>query len=182
MVIGPLGMKDTAFWVPGEKASRLAEVLDSEPFKKSSLRFCRTESEIKMSYLKGGAGMCGTAEDYFKFLQMILNGGEYEGRRYLSKKTVEFMLQNHLVGMGGSTEASTGPGYGFGLGFAVRLQDGFGWSPGSKGDAMWGGIFGTSFTIDPKEKLVAIQLTQGATARVQSRHLFKNLVYGAMVE
>jgi CubicO group peptidase (beta-lactamase class C family) len=182
MVIGPLGMKDTAFWVPGEKASRLAEVLDSDPFKKSSLRFCRTESEIKMSYLKGGAGMCGTAEDYFKFLQMILNGGEYEGRRYLSKKTVEFMLQNHLVGMGGSTEASTGPGYGFGLGFAVRLQDGFGWSPGSKGDAMWGGIFGTSFTIDPKEKLVAIQLTQGATARVQSRHLFKNLVYGAMVE
>jgi len=110
MVIGPLGMKDTAFWVPGEKASRLAEVLDSDPFKKSSLRFCRTESEIKMSYLKGGAGMCGTAEDYFKFLQMILNGGEYEGRRYLSKKTVEFMLQNHLVGMGGSTEASTGPG------------------------------------------------------------------------
>lgn len=182
MVIGPLGMKDTAFWVPGEKASRLAEVLDSDPLKKFSLRFCRTESEIKMSYLKGGAGMCGTAEDYFKFLQMILNGGEYEGRRYLSKKTVEFMLQNHLVGMGGSTEASTGPGYGFGLGFAVRLQDGFGWSPGSKGDAMWGGIFGTSFTIDPKEKLLAIQLTQGATARVQSRHLFKNLVYGAMVE
>jgi CubicO group peptidase (beta-lactamase class C family) len=182
MVISPLGMKDTAFWVPAEKASRLAEVLDSDPLKKSSLRFCKTESEIKKSYFKGGAGVCGTAEDYFKFLQMIVNGGEYEGKRYLSKKTVEFMLQNHLVGMGGTTEASTGPGYGFGLGFAVRLQDGFGWSAGSKGDAMWGGIFGTSFTIDPKEKLVAIQLTQGATARLQSRHLFKNLVYGAMVE
>jgi CubicO group peptidase (beta-lactamase class C family) len=182
MVIGPLGMKDTAFWVPAEKAPRLAEVLDNDPLKKASLRFCRTESEAKKSYFQGGAGMCGTAEDYYKLVQMIANGGEYQGRRYLSKKTIEFMLQNHLVGMGGSTAGSTGPGYGFGLGFAIRLQDGFGWSPGSKGDAMWAGIFGTFFTIDPKEQMVAIQLTQGASARLQSRHLFKNLVYGAMVE
>ncbi|MGE0054757.1 MAG: serine hydrolase domain-containing protein [Hyphomicrobium sp.] len=181
-LIGPLGMTDTAFWVPAEKADRIAEVPDSDPLKKLSLRFCRTQDEIKKSYLKGGAGLCGTAQDYFKFLQMIANGGEYEGKRYLSKKTVEFMLQNHLVGMGGSTESSTGPGYGFGLGFAVRLQDGFGWSPGSKGDVMWAGLFGTSFSIDPKEQLVFILLTQGATARLQSRHLFKNLVYGAVVE
>jgi len=75
---------------------------------------------MRKSYLKGGAGLCGTAEDYFKFLQMLANGGEYQGKRYLSRKTVEFMLQDHLVGMGGSTEASTGPGYDFGLGFAVR--------------------------------------------------------------
>ncbi len=182
MLIGPLGMKDTAFWVPNDKISRLAEVLDSDPLKKLSLRFCTSESEIKKSYLQGGAGLCGTAEDYLKFVQMIANGGEYEGKRFLSKKTVEFMLQDHLVGMGGSTVSSTGPGYGFGLGFAVRLQDGFGWSPGSKGDAMWGGIFGTNFTIDPKEQLVAIQLSTGASGRLQSRHLFKNLVYGAMVE
>jgi CubicO group peptidase (beta-lactamase class C family) len=182
LLITPLGMKDTAFWVPAEKASRLAELLDSDPLKKLSLRFCTTDNEIKRSYLKGGAGLCGTAEDYFKFLQMIANGGEYQGKRYLSKKTVEFMLQDHLIGMGGSTAASTGPGYGFGLGFAVRLQDGFGWSAGSKGDAMWGGVFGTSFTIDPKEQIVAIQQTTGASARLQSRHLFKNLVYGAVVE
>ena len=182
MLIGPLGMKDTAFWVPNDKSSRLAELLDSDPQKKLSLRFCTSESEIKKSYLLGGAGLCGTAEDYFKFVQMVANGGEYEGKRFLSKKTVEFMLQDHLVGMGGSTMNSTGPGYGFGLGFAVRLQDGFGWSPGSKGDAMWGGVFGTNFTIDPREQLVAIQLNTGASGRLQSRHLFKNLVYGAMVE
>jgi CubicO group peptidase (beta-lactamase class C family) len=182
MLIEPLGMKDTAFWVPPEKAHRLAEVLDSDPMKKESLRYCLSESEIRKSYFKGGAGLCGTAEDYLKFLQMIANGGEYQGRRYLSKKTVEFMLQDHIVGMGGSTAASTGPGYGFGLGFAIRLQDGFGWTPGSKGDAMWGGAYGTSFTIDPKEQLVAIQLTQGATPRLQSRMLFKNLIYAAMVE
>lgn len=182
MLFGPLGMKDTAFWVPADKTARLAEVLDSDPMKKGSLRYCRTESEIKASYLKGGAGLCGTAEDYFKFVQMIGNGGEFQGRRYLSRKTVEFMLQDHIIGMAGSTAASAGPGYGFGLGVAVRLHDGFGWSAGSKGDAMWGGAFGTSFTIDPRERLVAIQLTQGATPRLQSRHLFKNLVYGAMVE
>jgi len=182
MLFGPLGMKDTAFWVSENNAHRLAEVLDSDALKKDSLRFCVSESDIKKSYLKGGAGLCGTADDYLKFLQMLANGGEFQGRRYLSKKTVEFMLQDHTVGMGGSTASSTGPGYGFGLGFAVRLQDGFGWSAGSKGDAMWGGAFGTSFTIDPKEQLVAIQLTQGATPRLQSRHLFKNLIYGAMVE
>jgi CubicO group peptidase (beta-lactamase class C family) len=182
MLLGPLGMKDTAFWVSENNAHRLAEVLEGDALKKDSLRFCVSESDIKKSYFKGGAGLCGTADDYLKFLQMLANGGEYQGRRYLSKKTVEFMLQDHTVGMGGSTAASTGPGYGFGLGFAVRLQDGFGWSAGSKGDAMWGGVFGTSFTIDPKEQLVAVQLTQGATPRLQSRHLFKNLVYGAMVE
>lgn len=182
MLITPLGLTDTAFWVPPEKSARLAEVPDTDPLKKLSLRFCRTETEIKKTYFRGGAGLCGTAEDYFKFLQMIANGGLYQGKRYLSRKTIEFMLQDHITGMGGSTAASTGPGYGFGLGFAVRLQDGLGWSAGSKGDVMWGGLFGTSFSIDPKEQLVFIQLTQGPSARVQSRHLFKNLVYGALVE
>jgi CubicO group peptidase (beta-lactamase class C family) len=182
MVIGPLGMKDTAFWVPAEKASRLAEVTNGDALQQASKRFCTTQDEIKKSYLRGGAGLCGTADDYLKFVQMIANGGTYLGKRYLSKKTVELMLQDHLGSMGGSTASSTGPGYGFGLGFAIRLQDGIGWSAGSKGDAMWGGVFGTSFTIDPKEKLVAVIMTQGGTPRLQSRHLFKNLVYGAMME
>jgi CubicO group peptidase (beta-lactamase class C family) len=182
MLIGPLGMKDTAFWVPEAKGARLAEVTNGDPLQGPSKRFCVTEAEIKKSYLKGGAGLCGTADDYLKFVQMIANGGTYQGKRYLSKKTVELMLQDHLGNMGGSTASSTGPGYGFGLGFAIRLQDGIGWSAGSKGDAMWGGVFGTSFTIDPKEKLVAVIMTQGATPRLQSRHLFKNLIYGAMME
>jgi CubicO group peptidase (beta-lactamase class C family) len=182
MLLRPLGMKDTAFWVPADKSSRLAEAPDGDPLKKTSLNFCGSEQEIRKSYFKGGAGLCGTAEDYLKFVQMLANGGEYQGRRYLSKKTIEFMLSDHIVGLGGSTAASTGPGYGFGLGFAVRLHDGFSWTAGSKGDAMWAGLFGTSFTIDPKEQLVAVMLTQGGTARLQSRLLFKNLIYGAMVQ
>ncbi|MGA7323075.1 MAG: serine hydrolase domain-containing protein [Rhodomicrobium sp.] len=182
LLIGPLGMKDTAFWVPASKAVRLAELPDGDSAKEQSLMFCRPENMVRQSYFKGGSGLCGTAEDYSTFLQMIVNKGDYKGRRYLSKKTVEFMLSDQTPGLPGSTIGSTGPGYGFGLGFAVRLQDGVGWAAGTKGDAMWGGAFGTSFFIDPKEELVAIQLTQGAKSRLESRLLFKNLVYAAIVQ
>jgi len=113
---------------------------------------------------------------------MILNGGELDGRRYLSRKTVEFMLSQHTIGMGGSTIGTTGPGYGFGLGFGVRLDEGMGWIPGSKGDAMWAGAWGTSFWIDPKEKLVGILMAQGPSNRIHTRMLYKSLVYGALVD
>ena len=77
---------------------------------------------------------------------------------------------------------TAGPGYGFGLGFGVRLDEGMGWTPGSKGDAMWAGAWGTSFWIDPKEKLVGILMAQGPSSRVQTRMLYKSLVYGALVK
>jgi CubicO group peptidase (beta-lactamase class C family) len=183
MLTEPLGMTDTAWWVTPEKRARLAETLDSDPQKAAMLKSYRQDDNPTVrTYLKGGAGMVGTAADYLKFLQMVANGGDYAGKRYLSKKTVEFMLSDHTPGMGGTTIASTGPGYGFGLGFAVRSQDGFAWTPGSKGDAMWAGAWGTSFWIDPKEKLVGILMTQSPSTRVQTRMLFKNLVYAAVVE
>ena len=183
MLTEPLGMTDTAWWVSLEKRARLAETLDSDPQKANMLKSYRQyDNPAVRTYLKGGAGMVGTAGDYMKFLQMVANGGEYAGRRYLSKKTVEFMLSDHTPGMGGTTIASTGPGYAFGLGFAVRAHDGFAWTPGSKGDAMWAGAWGTSFWIDPKEKLVGILMTQSPSTRVQTRMLFKNLVYAAVVE
>jgi len=176
-----LGVKDTAFWVPKEKLARLAEALDADPLKAALAKSYRIlENPAGKSYFKGGAGLVGTTEDYLKFAQMVLNGGEYRGKRYLSKKTVEFMLSEHTVGMGGSTIATTGPGYGFGLGFGVRLHDGFAWVPGSKGDAMWAGIWGTSFWIDPKEGLVGILMSQAPSQRIHTRMLFKNLVYGAL--
>jgi CubicO group peptidase (beta-lactamase class C family) len=128
MLLDPLGMKDTAFWVPADKRSEL------------------------------------------------------DGKRYLSKKTVEFMLSDHTVGMAGSTIATTGPGYGMGLGFGVRLHEGMAWVPGSKGDAMWAGAWGTSFWIDPKERLVGILMAQGPSTRVHTRMLYKDLVYGSMVK
>ena len=88
-----------------------------------------------------------------------------------------WVLSNHTVGMGGSTLGTTGPGYGFGIGFGVRLDEGMGWTAGSKGDAMWAGAWGTSFWIDPKEKLVAVLMAQAPSHRVPNRMLYKNLVY-----
>jgi CubicO group peptidase (beta-lactamase class C family) len=183
MLIDPLGMKDTAFWVPPEKISRLAETLDSDPLKATLMKSYRVFSNpAGKSYFKGGAGLVGTAEDYLRFCQMLVNGGEYQGKRYLAKKTVEFMLSNHTVGIAGSPFPTTGPGYAMGLGFGVRLDEGMGWAPGTKGDAMWAGIWGTSFWIDPKEQLVGILMAQGPSSRIHTRMLYKNLVYGAMVK
>lgn len=183
MILDPLEMRDTGWFVPESRRSRLAEALDSDPAKAgmwTAYRIFENPADHGQ-YFKGGAGMVSTAEDYFKFAQMILNGGQFEGRRLLSTKWVEFMLADHLVGMGGSTAASTGPGYGFGLGFAVRRQDGFAVAPGSTGDAMWAGAWGTSFTIDPREGIVGILMAQGPSHRVHTRMLFKNLLYGAVV-
>lgn len=183
LLLDPLGMKDTTWWVPASQTNRMAEALDSDPLKADMLKAYRQSyNPLGKSYFKGGAGMVGTAADYLRFAQMMVNGGELEGKRYLARKTVEFMLSQHTVGMGGSTIGTTGPGYGFGLGFGVRLDDGMGWVPGSKGDAMWAGAWGTSFWIDPKEKLVGILMAQGPSHRVQTRMLYKNLVYGSLVK
>lgn len=182
LLFDPLGMKDTTWWVPAAQAARLAEALDSDPMKATTLRAYRDSyNPLGKSYFKGGAGLIGTAADYLRFAQMMVNGGELDGKRYLSRKTVQFMLSQHTVGMGGSTIGTTGPGYGFGLGFGVRLDDGMGWVPGSKGDAMWAGLWGTSFWIDPKENLVGILMAQGPSNRIHTRMLYKNVVYGALV-
>ncbi|MDN3567872.1 serine hydrolase domain-containing protein [Paeniroseomonas aquatica] len=182
-LLGPLGMRDTGWFVPEAKRARLAEAPDSDPQKESMWRAYRILSdERETSYLKGGAGLVSTAADYARFALMMGNNGTLDGRRYLAAPVVNFMQTNHTVGMAGSPMASTGPGYGFGLGFAVRLADGMGTAPGSAGDAMWAGAWGTSFTIDRAEGLVAILMAQGPSNRVRTRMIWKNLVYGAMVE
>lgn len=180
---GPLGMRDTTWFVEDARAARLAEAPDADPLKASMWASYRIRTDGReQSMLKGGAGMVGTSADYHRFCQMLLDGGRFEGRRYLAPATVRLMMSNHMVGMGGTPAASTGPGYGFGLGFAVRLDTGMGVAPGSPGDAMWAGAWGTSFTIDPAQRLVGVFMTQGPSNRVHTRMLFKNLVYGAMVE
>ncbi len=182
LLLGPLNMADTTWWVPPEKLSRLAECLDNDPLKAEMLpSYRQTYNPRGKSYFKGGAGLVGTAQDYLQYAQMMANGGQLKGRRFLSPKTVEFMLSQHTVGMGGSTIGTTGPGYGFGIGFGVRLDEGMGWTAGSKGDAMWAGAWGTSFWIDPKMQLVGILMAQAPSYRVQNRKLYKNLVYGAMI-
>ena len=182
-VTGPLGMNDTTWFVEPARRARIAEAPDSDPLKASMWAEYRIfDDPADTSYFKGGAGLVSTSADYIRFAQMVANGGHFEGKRYLSAPVVNFMLSNHILGMRGGPDASTGPGYGFGLGFGVRLDTGMGVAPGSPGDAMWAGAWGTSFTIDRAEGLVAVLMAQGPSRRGQTRMLFKNLVYGAMVE
>jgi CubicO group peptidase (beta-lactamase class C family) len=183
LLLKPLGMTDTTWWVEPTRLGRLAEAPDADPLKAEMLKAYRqTTNPVGRTYLRGGAGLLGTAADYMKFLQMMLRGGELDGKRYLSRKTVELMCSEHTAGMGGSTLANTGPGYGFGLGFAVRLSQGMCWVPGSIGEALWSGVWGTSFWLDYKENMTALILTQGPSHKIQSRMLYKTLVYSALVK
>jgi CubicO group peptidase (beta-lactamase class C family) len=178
----PLKMKDTSFQVSAEQLPRLADALDSDPLKDAYWKSSRVEADPGKRYRLGGAGSVFTAEDYFRFAQMMLNKGQLDGVRILSRETVEFMMSDHIAGLQGTPFPTTGPGYGFGLGFGVRMQEGVGYAPGSTGDAMWAGAGGTSFTIDPKEKIVGVFLAAGPSTRQHTRFLFKDLLYAALVE
>ncbi len=186
MILTLLKMKDTAFYDPPEKVLRIAVVYDSDPQKAALLSMIRVnDNPAGKRYFSGGSGLASTTEDYFRFAQMILNRGTLDGTRLLSKKTVEFMLSDHLMGAGANSlvlKVAAGPGYGFGLGFAVRLHEGFAWAPGSKGDAGWTGIFGTIFTIDPKEKLVGVLMNHGPSSRAHTWFLFKDLLYATVIQ
>ena len=113
---------------------------------------------------------------------MMLNRGQLDGVRILSRETVEFIMSDHIAGLQGPPFPTTGAGLWFGLGFGVRLQEGVGYAPGSTGDAMWAGAGGTSFTIDPKEKIVGVFLAAAPSTRQHTRFLFKNLLYGGLVD
>ncbi len=182
MIFTPLGMEDTSFQVAEEDLPRLADALDADPQKEASWRWARVEADPGLRYRLGGAGTVTTAEDYWRFAQMILNEGELDGTRLLSPHSVELMLSDHIVNLEGDPFPTTGPGYGFGLGFGVRRQEGVSWAPGSTGDAMWAGAGGTSFTIDPAEDLVAVFMAAAPSPRQHTRFLWKNLVYGALVD
>jgi CubicO group peptidase (beta-lactamase class C family) len=178
-ILKPLGMKDTAFSVPADKQARIAEAFPVDPDSKQPVTLLNVRQPPKL--LSGGGGMVSTAADYLRFAQMMLNGGELNGVRILSRKTVEYMTTDHLGAVRGPTYLP-GPGYGFGLGFAVRLTDGQAATPGSAGDYNWGGLGGTYFWVDPKEKLIAIWMMQAPGQRVYYRGIFRDMVYGAMVQ
>jgi CubicO group peptidase (beta-lactamase class C family) len=115
---------------------------------------------------------------------MMLNGGILDGNRILGLKTIEYMTSNHL-GKNISRDGPLylpGPGYGFGLGFAVRENNGISSWPGSVGEYFWGGYAGTYFWVDPKEDLVVVSMTQSVKHRVYYRMLLRNLVYQALID
>lgn len=181
MIFRPLGMKDTGFQVKPDQFARLADALDSDPSKAWIWKWVRVEANPAKRYRLAGAGTVSTAGDYFRFAQMLVNGGELDGVRLLSRETVDLMLSDHIAGLDGSPESTVGPGYGFGLGLAVRRQESFAALTGSPSDATWVGAAGTSFTIDPREKIVGIFMAQSPTSLGHTRLLFRKLLYGALV-
>ena len=136
----------------------------------------------------GGAGALSTATDYLRFAQMLLNGGELDGVRVLSRSTIKLMTSDHL-GTRIAAPFQPGelllgtPGYTFGLGFAVRQGDGVAGVAGSAGEFMWAGYAGTYFWVDPKEEIVGVYMSQAPSPiRAYYRKMFKGLVYQALVD
>ncbi len=178
-ILRPLGMADTDFHVPAAKHPRLAEAFARDPESGAGVQLI--EVREKPSFESGGGGLVSTAMDYARFLQLLLNGGTLDGVRLLSRKTIEYMTADHLGGVTGAPDLLI-PGYGFGLGFSVRLQAGIAQVPGSVGQYYWGGLAGTTFWVDPAEALFALLLIQGPGQREYYRVLFRDIVYAAIAD
>ncbi len=178
-IFGPLGMVDTGFQVPPDKQHRIAQAMpDVHTGKTPEL----IDFSKPQTFFAGGHGLVSTAADYLRFAQMLANGGELEGVRILGPRTVDYMSADHVnTQIDKGQTYLPGPGYGFGLGFATRLERGQSEWPGSPGDYYWAGYAGTYFWIDPEEQLVPVLLTQEPLRRQYYRVQLRNLVYQSIV-
>jgi CubicO group peptidase (beta-lactamase class C family) len=168
-IFEPLGMTDTGFFVPEDKADRLAALYQFQPAQNPALVETADQTRFlhSPSYLSGAGGLVSTTQDYIAFCTMLLNGGQLDGRRVLGRKTLELMTKNHLPNGATLTELAVGgfgeagfDGVGFGLGFAVGQGPVATGMAGSAGDFYWGGAASTAFWIDPAEDLFAVFMTQ----------------------
>jgi len=180
----PLGMVDTGFVVPAAKAARIAKPMPADPDTGRPTAFRMPVTPWQ--YDCGGGCASGTAMDYIRFAQMLLNKGTLDGTRILSRKTVEYMTADHLgpgVDVSRLHEFAVEhiDGFGFGLGVAVRRQTGIAGVPGTPGEFLWSGAQGTMFWVDPKEELAVVFLanTPGPVRR-HYRELIKTLVVQAI--
>lgn len=187
-VTQPLNMASTGFRLSKEQVERLAEPQWPKGIAPVVVGYDPARPAL---WFSGGGGLLSTAMDYARFCQMLLNGGELDGTRLLSRKMVDLMRSNHLppdVGYGAFTQelGMTAPlpafGQGYGLGVGVRMEQGRSSVPGSVGDFYWGGATGPYFWIDPQEKLIAILMLQelNTTRRTYYRSVMRNLVYQAL--
>jgi CubicO group peptidase (beta-lactamase class C family) len=195
-LLGPLGMRDTDFFVPEDKRGRFAACYLSREDRLTTwddgVKTARYGASPKLE--SGGGGLVGTAADYLRFARMLLSKGELDGVRYLSPKTIQLMTINHLPGnaeiadLMASSDMFSETGYrgvGFGLGVAVMQNLAHAAIPGSLGEYTWGGLAGTFFFVDPKEELIVVFMTQvidNQVRRTRLRRHVRSLVYGAMTE
>ncbi|MCM3873969.1 MAG: beta-lactamase family protein [Pyrinomonadaceae bacterium] len=183
-ILVPLRMTDTYFYLPESKKDRLAVVYWRQTAGGLERAPDPGGSDGQGAYLKGprksysgGAGLLSTAADYGRFLQMLLNGGELDGTRIMSRKSVELMTVDHL---GDKTFRS---GEGFGLGFSVVKDLGARGVPGSVGEFGWGGAYHSVYWVDPKEQLVVVYFTQLMRGGdIDDHRKLRALVYQAIVK
>ena len=193
-ILGPLEMNDTHFYLPREKAPRLAAVYSAADT--GIVRAPDAGQETDFDFLgapvgqgayvngprasfSGGAGFLSTASDYSRFLQMMLNGGELDGVRILTRKTVELMTADHLGGI----PFTFGAGQGFGLGFFVVTDPAATGLPSSVGEYGWFGAYHSAYWVDPTENLVVVYLTQLMPAgNIDDQGKMRTLVYQAILD
>ena len=159
-IFGPLEMNNTAFYLPKSKEDRLVAVQTREEDKWINYPITFYDPNYPTigakKFFSGGAGLCGTAEDYAKFLQMYLNNGELNGTRLLSRTTVNAIMDNQIDDLWGEDPKAY-----YGLAFMVQTEKGEGSAGvGSPGTFSWGGYFNTQYFADPKEQIIGIILKQ----------------------
>jgi len=169
-IFKPLKMKDSHFYIPEEKRDRLSKVWLSDwkgslklagdkPLINGNLALCPTDAQSQGKYLAGGASVLSTVYDYYRFAQMLLNNGELDGVRVLSRKTVELMTATNHIG-DFDAKFLHSEGWKFGLGFAIQKDRSHDVDSGSVGTFEWAGIYSTRFSIDPKEEKITIFMSQ----------------------
>jgi len=185
-IFEPLGMKDTYFYLPKEKYNRLAMLYTEDSVTKKAVKMkekinvsgdmYRDYPKMQGTYYSGGGGLSSTIYDYAIFLQMLLNGGEYNGKRLLSRNSVRMMTMNQIG------DLNRGPNK-FGLGFGITTGKGSAVLPTQEGTFEWGGMFSTTYWVDPKEKLIGlIYRNIWPTSWGNLGNLYKVLVYQAMTD
>jgi CubicO group peptidase (beta-lactamase class C family) len=191
-ILSPLGMVDTGFWVPEGRAERLAAPYMANPAGPDApaVAIDDPHSLTRPDALSGGGGLVGSAADYLRFAEMLRGGGQIDGVRLLSPRTVAYMTSNHLPGGADLEEfgrplfaETTFDGVGFGLGVSVVGDPVKGKVLSTPGEYGWGGAFSTFFFVAPSEELTVLLFTQllpSSTHPIRSQ--LKQLVYQSIVE
>jgi CubicO group peptidase (beta-lactamase class C family) len=177
-ILAPLQMAETAFHTAEENVGRLAEPFPTDPWTGEKVQLFNMLEKPAME--SGGGGLVSTTMDYARFCQMLLAGGTLDGTRIIGRKTLQLMASNHLAPNVKVDSPLMPAGHGFGLGFAVRTDQGMAPFPGSLGQFFWSGMAGTFFFIDPVEDLFTVFMMQGPGQREYIRTMLRDLVYAAV--
>jgi CubicO group peptidase (beta-lactamase class C family) len=181
-LLDPLGMSDTSFVVTDPlKHARVAEPFADNRSLGRNAEF--SNPRIAQKFESGGGGMVSTASDYSRFLQMLLNGGSLDGKRFLAPRTVQLMTAEHAgtsSGIAPGMLANTG--YGFGLGFAVRRATGEAPVPADPGEYNWSGAGGTTMWVNPKADMLMVFMVQTTKQNLRYRSLLRNMIYASVVQ